>query len=86
MVVGVCEFGTASPGYFTNEIAQVGLIGPGLINASPIVAPPGGKTRLTRTDPIAFSVPDGQSGVVIQFDKSTTTLAPDKIARNFWYG
>ena len=32
-----------SLGYFTEQIAQAGLIGIGFTNASPIVAPPGGK-------------------------------------------
>ncbi len=33
-----------------------------MTNASPIVAPPGGKTRVIGTNPIAFSVPDGSGG------------------------
>jgi len=49
-------------GYFTEQIALAGFIGFGATNASPIVAPPGGKTRLIGTNPIAFSVPDGQGG------------------------
>ena len=50
-----------------------------MTNASPIVAPPGGKTRVIGTNPIAFSVPDGQGGVAMQFDQSTTTVALGKI-------
>ncbi|RED11194.1 Ldh family oxidoreductase [Pontivivens insulae] len=68
-----------SLGYFTEQIARAGLIGLGLTNASPIVAPPGGKTRVIGTNPIAFSVPDGQGGVGMQFDQSTTTVALGKI-------
>ena len=68
-----------SLGYFTEQIARAGLIGFGLTNASPIVAPPGGKTRVIGTNPIAFSVPDGASGVAMQFDQSTTTVALGKI-------
>ena len=51
----------------------------GLTNASPIVAPPGGKTRVIGTNPIAFSVPDGKGGIAMQFDQSTTTVALGKI-------
>ena len=68
-----------SLGFFTEQIAQHGLIGLGLTNASPIVAPPGGKSRVIGTNPIAFSVPDGQGGLAMQFDQSTTTVALGKI-------
>ncbi len=68
-----------SLGYFTEQIALAGMIGIGFTNASPIVAPPGGKTRAIGTNPIAFSVPDGQGGIAMQFDQSTTTVALGKI-------
>jgi (2R)-3-sulfolactate dehydrogenase (NADP+) len=68
-----------SLGYFTEQIAAAGMIGIGLTNASPIVAAPGGKTRVIGTNPIAFSVPDGQGGIAMQFDQSTTTVALGKI-------
>jgi len=68
-----------SVGYFTRQIARAGMIGLGMTNASPIVAPPGGKTRVIGTNPMAFSVPDGAGGVAMQFDQSTTTVALGKI-------
>ncbi|WP_299024173.1 Ldh family oxidoreductase [uncultured Sulfitobacter sp.] len=68
-----------SLGYFTQAIAAAGMIGIGFTNASPIVAAPGGKTRAIGTNPIAFSVPDGQGGIAMQFDQSTTTVALGKI-------
>jgi (2R)-3-sulfolactate dehydrogenase (NADP+) len=68
-----------SLGYFTEQIAVAGMIGIGFTNASPIVAPPGGKTRAIGTNPIAFSVPDGAGGIAMQFDQSTTTVALGKI-------
>lgn len=68
-----------SLGFFTEQIALAGLIGLGMTNASPIVAPPGGRTRVIGTNPIAFSVPDGQGGIAMQFDQSTTTVALGKI-------
>lgn len=84
------QFGTAtlavghahtctSLGYFTEQIARAGFIGIGFTNASPIVAPPGGKSRVIGTNPIAFSVPDGDGGLAMQFDQSTTTVALGKI-------
>ncbi len=78
--LAVCHAHTCtSLGYFTEQIAKEGLIGLGLTNASPIVAPPGGKTRVIGTNPIAFSVPDGAGGLALQFDQSTTTVALGKI-------
>lgn len=68
-----------SLGFFTEQIAHEGMIGLGLTNASPIVAPPSGKTRVIGTNPIAFSVPDGNGGIAMQFDQSTTTVALGKI-------
>lgn len=68
-----------SLGYFTEQIARAGLIGLGMTNASPIVAPPGGKTRVIGTNPIAFAVPDGAGGIAMMFDQSTTTVALGKI-------
>ena len=68
-----------SLGYFTKKIADAGFLGLGLTNASPIVAPPGGKSRIIGTNPIAFSVPDGNGGIAMQFDQSTTTVALGKI-------
>ena len=50
-----------------------------MTNASPIVAAPGGKTRVIGTNPMAFSVPDGAGGIAMQFDQSTTTVALGKI-------
>ena len=68
-----------SLGYFTEMIAQEGLIAVGFTNASPIVAPPGGKTRVIGTNPIAFSVPDGAGGLALHMDQSTSAVALGKI-------
>ena len=79
--LAVCHAHTCTAlGYFTEQIALAGLIGIGFTNASPIVAPPGGKSRTIGTNPIAFSVPDAQGGIAMQFDQSTTTVALGKIS------
>lgn len=78
--LAVCHAHTCtSLGYFTEQIARAGFIGMGFTNASPIVAAPGGKRRVIGTNPIAFSVPDGEGGIAMQFDQSTTTVALGKI-------
>jgi (2R)-3-sulfolactate dehydrogenase (NADP+) len=66
-------------GFFTGQIARAGMIGLGVTNASPIVAPPGGRTRVIGTNPMAFSVPDGQGNIALQFDQSTTVVALGRI-------
>ena len=67
-----------SLGYFTEIIARNGLIGIGFTNASPIVAPPGGKARIIGTNPIACSIP-GPDRPAMQFDFSTSAVALGKI-------
>ena len=68
-----------SLGYFTARIAREGMIALGATNATPVVAPPGGRTRVIGTNPISFAVPDGQGGVAMLFDQSTTAVALGKI-------
>lgn len=78
--LAVCHAHTCtSLGYFTAQLARAGFIALGMTNATPVVAPPGGKTRVIGTNPISFAVPDGQGGVAMLFDQSTTTVALGKI-------
>ncbi|KNG92745.1 Ldh family oxidoreductase [Pseudaestuariivita atlantica] len=66
-------------GHFTRQIAASGLIAFGATNASPIVAAPGGRKRVLGTNPMAFSVPDGQGGMALHLDQSTSAVALGKI-------
>ncbi|MEZ5715023.1 MAG: Ldh family oxidoreductase [Paracoccaceae bacterium] len=68
-----------SLGYFTARIARAGMIGIGFTNASPVVAPPGGRRRVIGTNPISFAVPDGAGGLALLVDQSTTAVALGKI-------
>jgi len=78
--LNICHAHTCTAlGYFTDQIARAGAIGMGFTNASPIVAAPGGKARAIGTNPMAFAVPDGQGGVAMQFDQSTTQVALGRI-------
>lgn len=78
--LAVCHAHTCtSLGYFTAQIARAGFIVLGMTNATPVVAPPGGKHRVIGTNPISFAVPDGAGGVAMLFDQSTTTVALGKI-------
>ncbi|MGR3503520.1 Ldh family oxidoreductase [Pseudaestuariivita sp.] len=66
-------------GHFTRQIAEAGLMAFGATNATPIVAAPGGKRRVIGTNPMAFSVPDGQGGCALHLDQSTSAVALGRI-------
>lgn len=66
--LAVCHAHTCtSLGYFTAQTARAGFIVLGMTNATPVVAPPGGKHRVIGTNPISFAVPDGRGGVAMLF-------------------
>ena len=67
-----------SLGFFTEQIAAHGLIGIGMTNASPVVAPPGGNKAVIGTNPIAMTVP-GAEAPALHFDFSTSAVALGKI-------
>ena len=78
--MAICHSHTCtSLGYFTEQIANAGLIGIGFTNASPVVSPPGGKKAVIGTNPMAMSVPAKDGGVAFQFDQSTSAVALGKI-------
>lgn len=68
-----------SLGYFTDIIAQNGLIGIGFTNASAIVSPPNGYKRVLGTNPLAMSIPAESGGIAFGFDQSTSAVALGKI-------
>jgi len=78
--LAICHAHTCtSLGYFTEQIAQAGLLGIGFTNASAVVSPPGGNKAVIGTNPIAMSVPAKNGGVAFQFDQSTSAVALGKI-------
>lgn len=78
--LAICHAHTCtSLGYFTEQIANAGLIGIGFTNASSVVSPPGGNKAVIGTNPIAMSVPAKDGGVAFQFDQSTSAVALGKI-------
>ena len=68
-----------SLGYFTEQFAREGLLAIGMTNASPRVSPPGGSVPVLGTNPIAMAVPDGEGGIALQFDFSTSAVALGRI-------
>lgn len=82
---GICSYSIehtqtcTSLGYFTEQLAEAGMLTIGATNASAVVAPPGGSIPVLGTNPIAMSVPNGKGGVTFQFDFSTSAIALGKI-------
>jgi (2R)-3-sulfolactate dehydrogenase (NADP+) len=78
--LAVCHAHTCtSLGYFTEQIAEAGLVGIGFTNASAVVSPPGGNKAVLGTNPIAMAIPAQNGGVLFQFDQSTSAVALGKI-------
>ncbi len=78
--LAICHSHTCtSLGYFTEQIAEAGLLGIGFTNASAVVSPPGGNKAVLGTNPIALSVPAREGGLAFQFDQSTSAVALGKI-------
>jgi (2R)-3-sulfolactate dehydrogenase (NADP+) len=78
--LSICHSHTCtSLGYFTEQIAQAGMIGIGFTNASAVVSPPGGNKAVIGTNPIAMSIPAKIGGVAFQLDQSTSAVALGKI-------
>lgn len=61
------------------QAAEAGFVAIGMTNASPALPPHGGRTALFGTSPIAFGVPDGHEGIVL--DMSPAIAARGKIRR-----
>ncbi len=71
------HFGTAA--YYTQMIAEKGMLGIAMTNAFPHVAPYGSYKGYLGTNPISFGVPTG-TGKPIVLDMSTSVVARGKIA------
>ena len=84
-VVGVRNsnhFGTAM--YFTRRAAQDGCVAILTTNASPAMAPWGGRTKVLGTNPWSIAAPSPTAGGVVAVDIANTAVARGKIylARN----
>jgi (2R)-3-sulfolactate dehydrogenase (NADP+) len=79
-VLAICHSHTCTAmAYFTDQIAEAGLLGFGTTNAPACVSPPGGTKAVLGTNPMAMSVPARNGGIAFQFDQSTSAIAIGKI-------
>ncbi|MEE4662626.1 Ldh family oxidoreductase [Pseudomonas alliivorans] len=68
------SYACGSLGYFVEELAEQGLVALMVANASPSIAPHGGKTAFYGTNPLAFATPrEGRPPLVI--DQSSSVVA-----------
>jgi LDH2 family malate/lactate/ureidoglycolate dehydrogenase len=70
------HFIAAAP--FVTRAAEAGCIGIAAANVSPLMAPPGGRTRTLGTNPFAFAAPSGGEFPIV-FDMATTATAGFKV-------
>jgi LDH2 family malate/lactate/ureidoglycolate dehydrogenase len=66
------------PGFFARLAAEAGLIGFACTDYAPLVAPPGGRTAVLGTNPLAYGVPAGRHWPVV-LDIATTVTAMQKV-------
>jgi hypothetical protein len=65
-------------GPYVRLATDVGLAGLACTNFIPLVAPPGGRTPVVGTNPLAFGLPTRRHAPVV-LDMATTTMAPQKV-------
>jgi LDH2 family malate/lactate/ureidoglycolate dehydrogenase len=70
------HFGTAA--YFTRQAAEAGCVALLATNASPAMAPWGGRTKSIGTNPWSVAAPAGRHGVVVM-DLANTAVARGKV-------
>lgn len=76
----ICHSHTCtSMGYFTEQIANAGMVGIGMTNAPACVSPPGGTKAVLGTNPISMAIPAKDGGAAFMFDQSTSAIAIGKI-------
>ena len=69
------SYNAATLGFHTGVLARAGLLGIGVTNAVPTVAPVGGRTPIIGTNPISYAVPAPGGEIAFLVDQSATTVA-----------
>ena len=75
-VRGSSHFGAA--GFYSNMIAEHGMLGMSFCNVEPCMTVPGGKSRILGTNPIAWAAPTGTKRTIM-LDIATSAVAATKI-------
>lgn len=68
-------------GFHVSRLAEQGLVGLGFTNAPASIAPVGGTRPVVGTNPFACAVPDGNGGVALIIDQSSSVVAKSELTK-----
>lgn len=69
------SYNSATLGYHTGVLAKQGLVAFGFTNATPAIAPVGGRTKVIGTNPLSFAVPGKAGKIAFLIDQSSSAVA-----------
>ena len=75
------SYNAATLGYHTGYLARQGLLAFGFTNAMPAIAPVGGRTPVTGTNPLSFAVPGKNGKIAFLIDQSSSAVAWTAVKR-----
>ena len=75
------SYNAATLGYHTGYLAKHGLLAFGFTNASPTIAPVGGRKPAVGTNPLSFAVPGKAGKIAFLIDQSSSAVAWTAVKR-----
>lgn len=75
------SYNAATLGYHTGRLAQEGLLAFGFTNATPAIAPVGGRVPVIGTNPLSFAVPGKRGRIALLVDQSSSAVAWTAVKR-----
>jgi (2R)-3-sulfolactate dehydrogenase (NADP+) len=75
------SYNSATLGFHTGYLAKQGLLAFGFTNATPAIAPPGGKKPVIGTNPLSFAVPGKPGKIAFLVDQSSSATAWTSVKR-----
>jgi (2R)-3-sulfolactate dehydrogenase (NADP+) len=75
------SYNSATLGFHTGYLAKKGLLAFGFTNATPAIAPPGGKKPVIGTNPLSFAVPGKKGKIAFLIDQSSSATAWTSVKR-----
>ncbi len=75
------SYNAATLGYHTGYLAKHGLVAFGFTNASPTIAPVGGRKPVIGTNPLSFAVPGKAGKIAFLIDQSSSAVAWTAVKR-----
>jgi len=75
------SYNAATLGFHTGTLARQGLVAFGFTNATPAIAPVGGKRAVLGTNPMSFAVPGKPGKIAFLIDQSSSAVAWTAVKR-----